>query len=134
MFGFLKKLIEVSDLTEQEQKWNKLWDLWAEGEIPSPYSELMTYQSEINNGGHSQYFTNSESAGDITGELKALFNVLPGEFKENLNIAYKAYIRLEENEDEEGGKVLERCDDFFFENEEEINSILERYSTEKILL
>ena len=52
MFGLFKK--KKVKLTEKELKWNKLWELWAEGHIDSPYSELMTYQSEINNGGHAQ--------------------------------------------------------------------------------
>ena len=29
-----------------------------EGKAESPYAELMTYQGDINNGGHSQYFSN----------------------------------------------------------------------------
>ena len=49
---FKKKKVE---LTEEQLKWNKMWDLWTDGEAESPYAELMTYQSEINNGGHGQY-------------------------------------------------------------------------------
>ena len=39
-------------------KWNKMWDMWAEQKASSPYAELMTYESEINNGGHKQFFDN----------------------------------------------------------------------------
>ena len=42
-------------LTQEQLKWNKMWELWVEGKVESPYAELMTYQSEINNGGHGQY-------------------------------------------------------------------------------
>ena len=47
-----------SELTEEQKKWNKMWDLWANGLTDSPYAELMTYQSEVYNGGHGQYFDN----------------------------------------------------------------------------
>ena len=49
--------------------------------------------------------------------------------KENLRKAHKAYLILEEKEeDEKSEKILEKCDNVFYENEEEINSILEEYS------
>lgn len=51
MFGFFKK--NKVKLTEKELKWNKMWELWAKECADSPYSELMTYQSEVNNGGHA---------------------------------------------------------------------------------
>ena len=65
-----------TDLTEEQRKWNKMWDMWVEGQVDSPYAELMTYQSEINNGGHDQYFTNVENTGDLQKEIMVLRNVL----------------------------------------------------------
>ena len=59
---FKKKKVE---LTEEQLKWNKMWDLWTDGNAESPYAELMTYQSEINNGGHGQYFCNIENNDDV---------------------------------------------------------------------
>ena len=56
IFGLHRK--KKGALTEAQLKWNKMWELWAEGKAGSPYAELMTYQSEVNNGGHSQYFSN----------------------------------------------------------------------------
>ena len=51
------------------------------------------------------------------------------EFVDNLHKAYKAYLILEENEeDEKSEEVIEQCDDVFFANEEEINSKLEVYA------
>ena len=98
LFDFLKlkKIDDIEDymddaeectveLTEAEMKVNKMWDLWVEGKADSPAAELMKYQSEINNGGHDQYF-------------------------------------LEE--------ILEQCDDFFYENEQEINRMLEELAVE----
>ncbi len=54
--------------------------------------------------------------------------------KENLNEAYKAFHASGKNADGiKPEKTIEKCDKTFFENEEEINRILEKYS-EKIEL
>ena len=120
---FKKKKVE---LTEDQRKWNKMWDLWVDGQVDSPYGELMTYQSEINNGGHHQYFTNVENTGDLQKEMMVLETVLSPKLKGNLKQAYKAYLRWEANEeDEEAEEILEQCDDVFYANEEEINHVLE---------
>ena len=52
VFGFFKK--RKSELSREQKKWNKMWDLWAENRADTPYAEVMTYQSEDNNGGHDQ--------------------------------------------------------------------------------
>lgn len=124
---FKKKKVE---LTEEQQKWNKMWELWTEEKVETPYAELMTYQSEINNGGHSQYFTNVENIGDLQKEMSALEQILSKKLGTNLKKAYKAYLVLEENEDDEKSEeTLEQCDDVFYENEEEINHALEEYAS-----
>ena len=123
---FKKKKVE---LTEEQLKWNKMWDLWTDGEAESPYAELMTYQSEINNGGHGQYFCNVENNDDLSKEISALETILSDKLVANLHMAYKAYLILEENEeDEKSEEVIEQCDNVFFANEEEINSKLEVYA------
>ena len=127
LFDFLKK--KEVQLTDEQKKWNKMWELWAEGEADSPYAELMTYQSEINNGGHDQYFFNVGNTGDLQKEMSVLESVLSAKLKNNLQKAYKAYLVLEEKEDDEKAEeIMEECDDVFYENEEEINHILEQYS------
>ena len=63
-------------LSDEQQKWNKMWELWVNGRADSPYAELMTYQSEINNGGHSQYFYNIDNTDDLQREITILKNVL----------------------------------------------------------
>ena len=118
-----------TDLTEEQRKWNKMWDMWVEGQVDSPYAELMTYQSEINNGGHDQYFTNVENTGDLQKEIMVLRNVLSPKHNENLKKAYEAYVILEEkDEDEQAEEALSQCDDVFYENEDEVNCILEEYA------
>ena len=123
---FKKKKVE---LTEEQLKWNKMWELWTEEKVKSPYSELMTYQSEINNGGHSQYFCNVDNVSDLKKEMSALEEILTPLLRENLQKAYKADLILEEKEDDEKAEeILEQCDDVFYENEEQINRILQEYA------
>ncbi len=123
---FKKKKVE---LTEEQLKWNKMWDLWAEGEAESPYAELMTYQSEINNGGHGQYFFNVGNNDDINKEISALETILSDKLVDNLHKAYKVHLILEQNEDDEKAEeIIEQCDDMFYENEEEINIKLKKYA------
>ena len=123
---FKKKKVE---LTEEQLKWNKMWELWTEEKTKSPYTELMTYQSEINNGGHSQYFCNVDNVSDLKKEMSALEKILTPLLYTNLQKAHKAYLILEENEeDEKAEEVIEKCDDIFFANEEEINKKLESYA------
>ena len=107
-------------LTEAQLKWNKMWELWSDGKIESPYAELMTYQSEINNGGHSQYFSNAEENGILQNESAILAQILPPVLNDNLQKAYKAYISSEE--------ISEKYDTVFYENEQEIIRILEEYA------
>ena len=112
------------EIPEEAEKWNKMWDLWTEEQIESPYKELMTYQSEINNGGHSQYFCNIESISNIEDELKELKSILPQNLIDNLNKAYKANQILENEENEEAETIIEECDNIFYENENLINDLL----------
>lgn len=124
---FKKKEVE---LTKEELQWNKMWDLWTEEKAESPYAELMTYQSEVNNGGHDQYFLNVENTGNLEKEMSVLEQILSARLKENLKKAYQAHLVLEENEDDEDAEEeLEQCDDTFWENEEEINQALEEYAS-----
>ena len=129
LWVYLIYLRKKTELTEEQLKWNKMWDLWTEGEAESPYAELMTYQGEINNGGHSQYFFNIENNDDLGKEMSALENILSNKLIDNLHKAYKAHLILEENEDDEKAEeIMEQCDALFFEHEEEINSKLQAYA------
>lgn len=125
-FGLFKK--KKVELTEAQLKFNKIWELWAEEKAESPYAELMTYQSEVNNGGHSQYFCNVENVGDLQKEMAELGRVLPFDLNENLQKAYQAHLILEKTEDEKAEEIMERCDDVFYENEQIINQLLEKYA------
>jgi len=126
-FVFFKK--KKVELTDKQQQWNKMWELWAKGQMDSPYAELMTYIGEVNNGGHYQYFDNLENTSDLQKELSALKTVLPLNLKNNVQRAYKAYLVLEEENNEKAEGIIECCDNVFYEHEEQINRILEEFST-----
>lgn len=145
LFDFFKKKKEElpakqeekTDATEQEatsgaaeqDAWDRMWELWGEGKADSPYAEVLTYQSEINNGGHDQYFFNVENTGDLKKELAVLNSVLPELLKKNLNAAYKAYVALQKNEDDEKAEaILHKCDDVYYENEEALDDVLNEYA------
>lgn len=132
MFNIFKKFKKPKDtsLTEEEGKLDKLWDLWEHGKVDSPYYELMTYQSEINNGGHSQYFFNSYNTDeDVDKAMSLLCGLLSKKLSENLKTAYNAYQKSDADEDNSEYKdILDDCDDVFYENEDEINSILEKFA------
>ena len=63
-------------------------EVWNEEIVQSPYAEPMTYQSEINNGGHSQYFCNVENVSDLQKEMSELQIILTPILRENLKKAY----------------------------------------------
>ena len=85
----------------EELKWNKMWDLWEEEKASSPYAELMTYESEINNGGHMQFFDKVSSTSDLPQVISVLYTILNGVLKQNLVTAYNAYLEYEGNDDKE---------------------------------
>ena len=114
----------------EELKWNKMWDLWAEEKASSPYAELMTYESEINNGGHMQFFDNVSNTSDLPQAISALYSILNDILKQNLETAYNAYLEYEGNGDQEDrlDEILENCDNVFYENENQIEIILKEYA------
>lgn len=126
LFDFFKK--KQVALTEEQQKWNKMWEFWVEEKVDSPYLQLMTYQSEVNNGGHDQYFTNVENTGNLQEELSILQTIISKKLYDNLQKAYQAYLVLEKEDDETAEVTMKQYDDVFYESEDEINRILQEYA------
>lgn len=123
-------------LSKKDRQWNAMWDLWVRGAVPQAYDALMRYYSEVNNGGHCQYFTNTEMICDIQEEMDAIASILPEYLKENLYRAYGAYRSLEDGVYDRGSedrrKVLaidSQCDDVFYENDEVFDQILEAFAS-----
>ena len=119
-------------LTEAQLQWNAMWQLWAEEKARSPYAELMTYQSEMDNGGHEQYFENIIQIGNLPYEISALEQILPVKLRKNLIKAYHAFLVLQQqnDDDEKAEDTLESCDDVFFENEDRVDDILKEYASQ----
>lgn len=116
-----------SDLTEEERKWDLMWDMWVRGEAASPYAELMEYEGEVNNGGHSQYFINVANCGDLKTEVEKVLAILPNPLRDNLKRGYDAFAAQEDIEDEDE-ELLEECDDVFYEHEQLLLDILKEYA------
>ena len=108
-----------------EEKWNRMWELWEIGDVEPPVTNLMTYESEVNNGGHSQYFFNISNCGDLAAEVAAVLAILPEPLRENLNRAYTAVAAQEDICDEENDMLLEECDDVFYAHEQLIIDIIQ---------
>ena len=117
-------------LTTEEQKWNKMWELWEEERISSPCAELMTYESEVNSGGHLGFFDSQSSSSDLEKTMLVLIEVLSGELKENIERAYNAYLKYDGNEEEEEtlDELLDECDSVFYDNEGDVEAILRNYA------
>lgn len=116
------------ELSAEERKWNHIWDLWARGEADSPYAELMEYESEVNNGGHSQYFFNVANCGDLKGAVEKLLAVLPEPLRGNLERGYEAFAGQEDICDDDNDDLFEQCDDVFYANEQLLIDILKGYA------
>jgi hypothetical protein len=124
LFDFFKKKKKV-ELTEEQLKWNKMWELWTQEKVESPFSELMNYSGDVNSGGHDYYFENLEFEGDIKKDMSALSQILSPELNDNLNKAYKAYLTLKEKEnDKNADEIITQCDNVFYESEEINNTLL----------
>lgn len=114
-------------LTEADKQWNKMWDLWVAGSIESPYTELMTYDSEVNNGGHDQYFDYIESFRDPEEEIAALETILSEKLKQNLQRAYKIHLSRDQTNSQNASTTP--CDLVFYDNEDEVIQTLQAYAS-----
>lgn len=115
-------------LTEKDKRHNKMWDLWSEDKLPSPVADLMLYQAEVNNGGHDQFFFNLENRLEddaFDNTVAGVRSLLSGNLLKNFEKALEAFKAYEDDADR-ACEILDRCDDFYYENEDEINAIIER--------
>lgn len=121
-----KKKEKIQKLSVDDQKWNKLWDLWCDGKIESPYSELMEYLNGVNNGGHSCHLDNIAGNGDLKKYVDNLKLILPEPLKSNIELAYNAYIKNPDDISDEYEKILDSCDDCYYKNEELVMEIIKK--------
>ena len=114
-----KKAVPTTD-----QKLNKMWDLWADDKLDLPCAKLMRYESEVNNGGHSQYFFNVANCGDLAVEVEAVLSMLPEPLRENLARGYAAFSEQNDISDDVNDELFEECDDVFYEHEQLIIDLI----------
>ena len=107
-----------------DQKLDKLWDLWAVNKLDLPCAKLMKYESEVNNGGHSQYFFNVANCGDLAAEVEAVLSMLPEPLRENLARGYAAFSEQDDISDDVNDELFEECDDVFYKHEQLIIDII----------
>lgn len=111
-----------------EQKLNRLWELWEIGDLNPPYENLMTYEAEVNNGGHSQYFFNTANCGDLKADIDIILPILPEPLQANLNRAYNAFAAQKDICDDDNEELFEECDNVFYKNEQLLIDILMVYA------
>ena len=121
LFDIFKK--KKATLTT-DQKLDKMWDLWADNKLELPCAKLMKYESEVNNGGHSQYFFNVANCGDLAAEVEAVLSMLPEPLRENLARGYTAFSAQDDISDDVNDEIFEECDDVFYEHEQLIIDII----------
>lgn len=118
-FSFRKK--KKFNLTEEQIKWNQLWDKYANGVLDENYYVLCDYHAGVNGGGHHCFLDNN--AQSLLKYVKSLKILLPNNFFAEFNKAYTAYI---DNNDVE--KMCDLADNYFYENEQVIFDILQAYA------
>lgn len=122
IFDIFKKKKEAPTA---EENLDRLWELWEMGDLKDPCATLMTYESEVNNGGHSQYFFNIANNGDLAAEVEAVLSLLPEPLRKNLNRGYAAFAAQADISDDDNEELFEECDDVFYENEHLLIDILQ---------
>lgn len=120
-----KKKAKIEELPEEALKWNKMWDLWVNGEIESPYKELMEYSSGINNGGHHCHFDNIYGNQDLSTYVEQLILILDEPLKSNITNAFNAYMENPDDASDENVAILEKCDNVFYKHEDKISRLLQ---------
>lgn len=115
-FGFKKKYLRYN-FEEQDDKWNKMWDLYSKNNLKRNHYILCDYYSGVNGEGHFGFFFNNED--NLKEYINVLKKILPNRMKEYLIKAYDLYLNDEE---------FTEADKYFFEHEYEIMDLLEDYS------
>lgn len=137
MMGIFDKLFGKNNAEKRAQRqWDYMWQRWAEGALPSPYQELLTYDSEVQDGGHLQFFLNMElRKSNMFALMAQLKEILPEGHAGNLSAAYRAYCRLgvDVNDDASIAEALDEAplrtyDSYYAEHEEEMLDLLEAYA------
>jgi hypothetical protein len=122
--GLLDVLKKKKTTLTPDEKLDRMWAMWANNELKLPCAKLMTYESEVNNGGHSQYFFNIANYGNLAAEVEAVLPMLPEPLRENLSRGYVAFAAQKHISDDDNDALFEECDDVFYDHEQLLIDIL----------
>ena len=125
LFDIFKK---KEPMTDEQLKWEYLWEQWRLEEVPEPYNTLMTYYKEIKKEGHTRFFLNIAFCGEVEKAVNKIGDLLPSVLCENLKTAYSHYVILVNEENEETEQKIRDCDTFFDENEQLLLDIIQEYA------
>ena len=125
LFDIFKKKEPVTD---EQLKWEYLWEKWRLEEVPEPYNTLMTYYKEIKKEGHTRFFLNIAFCGEVEKAVNKIGDLLPSVLCENLKTAYSHYVVLVNEENEETEQKIRDCDTFFDENEQLLLDMIQEYA------
>lgn len=125
LFDIFKK---KEPMTDEQLKWEYLWEKWQLEEVPEPYNTIMTYYKEIKKEGHTRFFINIAFCGEVEKAVEKIGSLLPPVLCENLKTAYSHYVILVNEENEETEAKIRECDTFFDENEQLILDIIQEYA------
>lgn len=115
-------------VSPEAQKWELMWNLWESGQAASPYQQLMTYQAEVNNGGHAQFFFNANNTGDLDAAAAEVLRILPEPLTQNLQTAFRIYTQHKNTDEEHMDSILADCDRLFYKSQEQIDLLLKEYA------
>ena len=125
LFDIFKK---KEPMTDEQLKWEYLWERWRLEEVPEPYNTIMTYYKEIKKEGHTRFFLNIAFCGEVQKAVDKIGALLPEVLRENLKTAYTHYVILVNEENEETEQKIRDCDTYFDENEQLILDIIQEYA------
>ncbi len=119
-----KKIVENIVIEERDSdKWNLLWDYYANGTLAEEVEILCDYYSGINGEGHNCYFDNCSSR--LEKIIFSLKSLLPEDYYGILYKAYKAYCR-----NVFVTRYCDKADKCFYQNEQIFVDLLLRYARE----
>ena len=128
-----KKQEESNTTSSDSDNLDTLIDMWVDGKLEGPINDLLSYDGEVQNGGHLQFFENyNDNLYDMMISLK---EILPSDFYNNLEKAYGEYKKAGYEIDSVDDFVnvalegtLDDADNFYYSNDKIINKILQDYA------
>ncbi len=113
--GFKKGYIGLN-LRAEGERWNRMWQMYAEGTLDSEAQALCEYSAAVNGEGHAGFFDNNKE--HLEEHMRVLRKILPDDMYKGLSLAYESIGSEEETES------CDAADTYFFEHEYEISFLL----------